>query len=291
MDGLLVVDKQEGVTSHDIVARCRRIFPGLRVGHAGTLDPPATGVLLVGLGAVTRLLRFLTVLRKRYLAEIVLGYSTTTLDATGEIVASYDMTHVGLGDVQEAALQLTGVIQQIPPMVSAVRKDGRRLYELARAGREVDRAPRERIVYRFDVRATDELGVFRAEVDCSSGTYVRALADDLGKLLGGGAYLRRLRRLQVGSFTVDEAHTLDSVGPEDVLSPATALRDYPSVSVASSLHRPIKNGCKLTCDDIGIASAYGPLALLGENGELLAVYDCVDQLVLKPVVVLSSRSG
>ncbi len=286
----MVIDKQEGITSHDVVVRCRRIFPGVRVGHAGTLDPPATGVLLVGLGSATRLLRFLSVLRKRYLAEIVLGCSTTTLDATGEVIARYDMSHIGLEDVRRAALQLTGIVQQVPPMVSAVRQDGRRLYELARAGREVDRAPRERLVYGFDVEATGEAGVFRAVVDCSSGTYVRSLADEMGKLLGGGAYLRRLRRLQVGSFDIAEACILDSVGIENVLSPADALRDYPKIKVSSSLRKLIMNGCKLASGDIGIANENGPVALIGDDGELLAVYDRVDQQVLKPVVVMSSES-
>ncbi len=172
--GLVVVDKEAGWTSHDVVARCRRIFGQRRVGHAGTLDPDATGVLLVGLGRATRLMRFLTALPKTYVAEIVLGTNTSTLDASGDIVGKWDMYGVTLAQVQEAAAALTGTIEQIPPMVSAVKIGGRRLHELARQGIEVDRPARRVQVSRFDVEAIPERpGVFRAEVECSSGTYIR----------------------------------------------------------------------------------------------------------------------
>src|ERR1700722_9398400 len=140
--GLVVVDKEPGWTSHDVVARCRRLFGQRRVGHAGTLDPDATGILLVGLGRVTRTLRFLTALGKQYEAEVVLGTATSTLDASGDVLETWDMSEVTLTDVRRAAATLTGDIEQIPPMVSAVKIAGRRLHDMARAGLEVDRPPR-----------------------------------------------------------------------------------------------------------------------------------------------------
>nr|MBA3654906.1 tRNA pseudouridine(55) synthase TruB [Actinomycetota bacterium] len=178
IDGLAVVDKPAGWTSHDAVARCRKIFGQKRVGHSGTLDPDATGVLLVGLGRVTRLLRFLTVLPKCYVGEVVLGASTTTLDAGGDVVERFDMTAVTESAIQRAAAAFIGDIEQIPPMVSAVKVGGRRLHELARRGEEIERAPRPVRVDRFDVAATAEVGVFAIEVNCSSGTYIRSLAAD-----------------------------------------------------------------------------------------------------------------
>jgi len=189
--GLVVVDKERGWTSHDVVARCRRLFGQRRVGHAGTLDPGATGVLLVALGRVTRLTRFLGALPKSYAAEIVLGAATTTLDDEGEVVGRFDMSGVTLDQARHAARELTGEIMQTPPMVSARKVAGERLYRLARKGIEVDRDARSVHVSRFDVDATDTAGVLRIGVDCSSGTYVRTLAADLGTALGGGAHLRR----------------------------------------------------------------------------------------------------
>ena len=206
IDGLVLVDKAVGWTSHDVVAKCRGIFGQKRVGHAGTLDPPATGLLLVGLGRVTRLLRFVGTGPKRYVGEVVLGVETSTLDDTGDIVAMHDMGDVAIDDVRAAAATLTGAIRQVPPMVSAVKVGGRRLHAIARAGEEVERDARPVTVHRFDVDATGDSGVFRVVVECSGGTYVRALAADLGAALGGGAHLRGLRRTSIGSFEVADAH-------------------------------------------------------------------------------------
>ena len=213
--GLVVVDKEAGWTSHDVVARCRRIFGQRRVGHAGTLDPDATGVLLVGLGRATRLLRFLTALPKTYTTDIVLGTATSTLDASGEVLATYDMSHVTPAAVAAAAAGLTGEIEQVPPMVSAVKVGGRRLHELAREGVEVDRAARRVTVSRFDTAPDPgRPGVYRAEVVCSSGTYIRVLADDLGRALGGGAHVANLRRTRIGSFGEADMRPLDAIGPD-----------------------------------------------------------------------------
>jgi len=171
--GFAVIDKPPGITSHDVVAILRRRFGERRVGHAGTLDPDATGVLLVGVGSATRLLRFLTALGKTYVGEVVLGTTTSTLDAGGEVTGRFDMADVTIDDVRAAAADLTGPIMQVPPMVSAVRVDGRRLHELAREGIEIDRAPRPVVVHRFEVAPTDDPLVMRIEVSCSSGTYIR----------------------------------------------------------------------------------------------------------------------
>ena len=230
VNGLAVVDKEAGWTSHDVVARCRRLFGQRRVGHAGTLDPDATGILLVGLGRATRLLRFLTALPKTYVTDIVLGTATSTLDASGEVTGTYDMSHVTDVDVRRAAAALTGEIEQVPPMVSAVKVGGRRLHELARQGVEVERPARTVTVWRFETEPVPgRAGVYRAEVECSSGTYVRVLAQDLGRALGGGAHVDRLRRTRIGSFDESEARTLDRLGPDDVLTPAQAMRDLEAV--------------------------------------------------------------
>jgi tRNA pseudouridine55 synthase len=286
--GMVVVDKPAGWTSHDVVSRCRRVFGQRRVGHAGTLDPDATGVLLVGLGRFTRMLRFLTALGKSYEAEVVLGTATSTLDASGEVVGTWDMSDITLADARSAAAGLTGDIEQVPPMVSAVRVGGRRLHELARAGVEIERPARPVHVERFDVfPVPGESSVFRIEVDCSTGTYVRVLAADLGAALGGGAHLRDLRRTSVGSYGLAEATALDSLGSAHVLSPAQALRDLPQVVAGSEVSRLVSHGLPLDKVAIG-AVGDGPWALLNRAGRLLAVYEGTDTDRVVAAVVLDS---
>jgi tRNA pseudouridine55 synthase len=286
--GMVVVDKEPGWTSHDVVARCRRVFSQRRVGHAGTLDPDATGVLLVGLGRFTRMLRFLTGLPKSYQGEVVLGTATSTLDASGEVTGRWDMSGITLAEVRQAAGSLTGVLDQIPPMVSARKVGGRRLHELARAGVEVERAPRPVTVERFDVERSpdDEAGVFRITVDCSTGTYVRVLAADLGHALGGGAHLRNLRRTRIGSFGVDDGHPVGTLTPAHVLGPAVALRDLAPVELDADTARAVSHGVALDRASVG-AAGDGPWALLDSSGELLAVYEAsgTDRMVAACVLV------
>jgi tRNA pseudouridine55 synthase len=284
-DGLAVVDKAAGWTSHDVVARCRRLVGQRRVGHAGTLDPSATGVLLVGLGRVTRLLRFLSALPKTYAGEVVLGPETDTLDDEGEVTSMHDMAGVTVEDVRAAATALVGDIDQVPPMVSAVKVGGRRLYELARKGEEVERSLRRVTVGRFEVEPGPTPGVVRIEVDCSSGTYVRSLAADLGRALGGGAHLRHLRRLAVGSFTVAEARSLEAL---EVRSPAEAMRDYSRVTVPDPVARDVGHGRPLPRSAAGLDGP-GPWALLDGSGGLLAVYEGADGGLAAPAVVLAAR--
>ena len=283
----MVVDKPAGITSHDAVARCRRALGQRQVGHGGTLDPSATGVLLVGAGAATRLLRFLSALPKTYEGEVVLGVETTTLDADGEVVATHDMAGVTLDEVRKAATRFLGEIDQVPPMVSAVKVGGRRLHELARAGVEVERAARPVAVHRFDVDPGPEAGVVRISVDCSAGTYVRALAADLGAALGGGAHLRRLRRTAVGSFTVADARPLDDVGPEALLPPAEAVRHLPAVVVDAETAATVVHGVVLG-REAGPFEGDGPWAVLDGAGALLAVYEARTSDRAKPTVVLAA---
>ena len=287
--GLVVIDKEAGWTSHDVVARCRRVFGQRRVGHAGTLDPDATGVLLVGLGRATRLLRFLTALPKTYVAEIILGTATSTLDASGEVTGEWDMSHVTAADVHAAAAGLTGTIEQVPPMVSAIKIGGRRLHELARQGIEVDRPARSVQVYRFDVEPdAARPNVYRAEVECSSGTYIRSLALDLGTALGGGAHVGTLRRTRIGSFGESEMRPLELLSDDAVLTPAQALRDMDFITVESTMAAAIGTGLALDRVPIG-AVGDGPWAMLDAQGTLLAVYEATGTDRIKPAVVLAGN--
>jgi tRNA pseudouridine55 synthase len=286
-DGVAVVDKPAGWTSHDVVAKARGLLGTRKVGHSGTLDPDATGVLVLGVGRATRLLTFLSGLDKHYVGEVVLGVATSTLDAAGEITGTWDMGAAGLDDVRRAAQGLTGGILQVPPMVSAKKVEGRRLHELARAGVEVDREAVPVRVDRFTVGEAVAPGVYPVEVVCSSGTYVRSLAADLGAALGGGAHLRALRRLAVGAFTIDEAVPLAGLGPERLLAPAEALRGRPRLVVDEATAALVAHGRVLERAVLG-AEGEGPWALVDGEGRLLAVYEPHREGTVKPSVVLVS---
>lgn len=275
------------MTSHDVVARCRKIFGQRRVGHAGTLDPDATGVLVIGVGRATRLLRFATDLRKTYQAEIVLGSTTSTLDASGVVLERFDMGHCTLEEVREAAATLTGEIAQVPPMVSAVKIGGRRLHELARAGIDVDRPARRVTVWRFDVEEGDVDGVLRAEVECSSGTYVRSLAADLGARLGGGAHLGSLRRTRVGAFEACQARALDRLAPADLQDPLCVVAHLEQCVLDDHMRRAVSHGRPLEHGRLGVTGP-GPWALLDQQGALAAVYAHHDGRAV-PVVVLAGH--
>ncbi|MCT1356215.1 MULTISPECIES: tRNA pseudouridine(55) synthase TruB [unclassified Gordonia (in: high G+C Gram-positive bacteria)] len=219
--GLLVVDKPAGMTSHDVVSRCRKIFNTRRVGHAGTLDPMATGVLVVGIERATKLLGLLSLTTKSYTATIRLGASTTTDDREGEILDTADASGALDADITTAMADLTGDIQQVPAKVSAIKVDGRRAHALVRTGADFDLAPRPVTVSRFellDARRDAEFVDLDVAVDCSSGTYIRSLARDLGAALGVGGHLTELRRTAVGPFTLDHARTLDDVRDEPRVS-------------------------------------------------------------------------
>ncbi|MFW0796290.1 tRNA pseudouridine(55) synthase TruB [Gordonia sp. CPCC 205515] len=217
--GLLIVDKDAGMTSHDVVSRCRKLFNTRRVGHAGTLDPMATGVLVIGIERATKLLGLLSLTTKSYSATIRLGASTDTDDREGEILTRTDASHVTDDQIAAGVADLTGDIQQVPAKVSAIKVDGRRAHNLVRAGAEFDLEARPVTVSRFDIRETRREDAYidlDVEVDCSSGTYIRSLARDLGAALGVGGHLTALRRTAVGPFTLEHTRRLEDLtdGPE-----------------------------------------------------------------------------
>lgn len=266
-----MVDKEAGPTSHDVVARARRRLGTKKVGHAGTLDPGATGVLLLGVGRATRLLKLLTALPKSYTCEVVLGAETSTLDDSGSVVASHDMAGVTLAEVRRATASLTGDILQVPPMVSALKVGGRRLHELAREGIEVERAPRPVTVHRFDAAGEVGPGVFAVAVECSSGTYVRTLAADLGTALGGGAHLRNLRRTAIGPFDETRARPVEEAA---LLPPVDALVFLDRVEVGIEVADLVRRGRRLVTSGQEVTfEGAGPWAVVAAaTGHLLAVY-------------------
>ena len=291
-DGLLVVDKPPGWTSHDVVAKLRGVYGQRRIGHAGTLDPDATGVLLVGLGRATRVLRFLQEAGKSYRGRVVFGVATSTLDASGDVVEQQPMP-LERAQVEAATARFVGDIEQLPPMVSAVKVGGRRLHQLAREGLDVERAPRRVHVDRFAVEDF-EPGAYPSAtvlVDCGSGTYVRSLAADLGAALGGCAHLAELRRLRVGSFTLAESHPLDAVvaAPDDkVRSITEMLRDLPRVELDQEQARAASHGVVFPSGALaGVSDAQSTIALVdGRSGDVVAVYERRGA-GYKPTVVLA----
>jgi tRNA pseudouridine55 synthase len=292
-DGLVVVDKPAGWTSHDVVGKLRKVYGQRRVGHAGTLDPDATGVLLVGLGRVTRLLRYLQEAGKAYDARVVFGVATDTLDASGAVLERAEMP-ITRAQLDTAARAFVGDIEQVPPMVSALKVGGRRLYELARRGEEVERAARSvridaLVVTDFQPGAYPEA---RLRVECSSGTYVRSLAADLGTAMGGCAHLAELRRTRVGSFTVAEARSIDAIEADPdaaVHLPADALRDMTRVTADTEQARAIAHGATFAAATLLPADAgAGPFAVVDEHDALLAVYERRGA-GLKPAVVLATE--
>ncbi len=219
--GLVVVDKPAGMTSHDVVGRCRRIFATRRVGHAGTLDPMATGVLVIGVGRATKILGLLTAASKSYAATIRLGQTTSTEDAEGEVLQNVSAAHLTPEAIAAAVAGLRGDIEQVPSAVSAIKVDGRRAYRLVREGRAVELEARPVRVDRFevsDVRSDGQFVDVDVQVDCSSGTYVRALARDVGVALGVGGHLTALRRTRVGRFALEQARSLDELAERPALS-------------------------------------------------------------------------
>ena len=284
-DGIAVVDKEAGWTSHDVVAKSRGLLGTRKVGHSGTLDPDATGVLVLGVGRATRLLRFLTLLPKSYVTTIRFGVETATLDAAGEVTATHDMSGLEPQRVVDEARRFLGEIQQVPPMVSAIKVGGRRLHELAREGIEIERAPRNVRVDRFDLAPTDDPLVWTATIDCGSGTYVRSLAADLGAALGGGAHITSLRRTAVGGFTEADATPLEQVS---LLPLSEAARGMPSLIVDDDVVDSVRVGMVLGPDRLPI-DGDGPWYLHDGSGALVAVYERHrDGVRAKPSVVLIS---
>ena len=300
--GLIVVDKPGGLTSHDVVARIRRLAGTRRVGHAGTLDPMATGVLVVGVEKATRLLGHLTLTDKEYQATIRLGQATDTGDAEGTVTAGRPAGHLSLAQVQAAAAALTGEIQQVPPAVSAIKVAGRRAYQLTREGAPPVLKPRPVTVWSFTVQAiqavqpalADSPGTglpdpapgdlldVAVEVRCSSGTYIRALARDMGEALGVGGHLTRLRRTRVGPYDLSVAHTLDELADQLSVLPLAqaAAAAFPARELTADEARSLSHGGRLP----GVGGETGPVAAFGPDGTLIALVQEKDG-VARPLAV------
>ena len=281
VDGFLLIDKASGRTSHDVVAAIRRATRIKKVGHAGTLDPMATGLLVLGLGKGTRLLRFVQDHAKEYEARVQFGVATDSLDADGAILEREPMP-VSEAEVVDAAARFRGTILQVPPMVSARRVGGRRLYELAREGREVEREGRPVEIHELTVEdfAPSEYPEATLRVRCSKGTYIRTLADDIARALGGRAHLTALRRIANGSLRAGAAHTVDDVVAASergtfadlVLSLRDGLVDMSEVVVSAEIGRGVSHGTPLAAAHLGREAGEGPVKVVGPSGELLAVY-------------------
>jgi tRNA pseudouridine55 synthase len=273
MAGLVVVDKPAGVTSHDVVSKCRRIFATRKVGHAGTLDPMATGVLVVGIERATKILGLLAATDKSYAATIRLGQTTTTEDADGEVLQTVSAQRVARTDMEAAVAKLRGEISQTPSAVSAVKVGGTRAYRLAREGQAVEMAARPVRIDRFevlDVRRSADLVDVDVEVDCSSGTYIRALARDVGVALGVGGHLTALRRTRVGRFALDEARTLDAMAEEPRLSytlDEACLLAFPRRDLTADEAESARHGRVL--ESAGIDGVYAATAPDGQVISLL----------------------
>jgi tRNA pseudouridine55 synthase len=284
VNGFLVIDKPEGITSHDVVARVRSATGIRRVGHAGTLDPAATGVLVVGIGRATRLLRFVQDGSKAYLATVRFGIATDTLDRQGREVWRGPMRFTRL-EMEEALDHFRGRITQQVPMVSAVKVGGRRLHQLAREGKEVERPQRQVEIDRLEVGSfqAGDFPVAVLAIECSKGTYVRVLADDLARWLGGRAHLEALRRTRVGPFTEREAITIDRLGEWTALlrPPLAAVAELPRRVVVGAERLLVENGRPLPPGDAG-----GRQAVIDAAGELLAVYRS-DESGSRPEVVIT----
>ncbi|MFC4906428.1 tRNA pseudouridine(55) synthase TruB [Actinomadura gamaensis] len=286
--GLVIVDKPADWTSHDVVGKMRRLARTRRVGHAGTLDPMATGVLVVGVEKATRLLGHLALTEKQYDATIRLGQTTNTDDAEGEITASAPAGHVTDAAVMAGVAALTGPISQVPPQVSAIKVNGERAYKMARKGEEVELKARPVTVHAFEVtaiRREGDLVDVDASVTCSSGTYIRALARDLGAALGCGGHLTSLRRTRVGPYDLSMARTIDQLAESlEVLPIGDAVAAaFPRRDVTDDDARKVVHGGKLPAAGLGP----GPVGVFAPDGTLLALVEEQGRAA-KPLAVFAS---
>ncbi len=287
-DGFLLVDKPAGRTSHDVVAAVRRIAGLKKVGHAGTLDPMATGLVIVALGRCTRLLRFAQDQPKVYEAVARFGVATDTLDAEGTVIEKSPLP-VSVEDVESVLPHFRGEIAQVPPMVSALKHQGRRLYELAREGKVVERAPRQVTIYELDLTGFEpgDYPEVAFRVRCSSGTYIRSLADDIARALEGRAHLTALRRTESGGHRVVQAWTLEQLESDfnrALLAPVDALPELAAVVIDRDTATAVSHGRKLDATELGIDHD-APVRIVFED-RLVAVYRR-EGTIARPEVVLT----
>ncbi len=274
MNGVVVIDKPKGITSHDVVGMMRKRFGTRRVGHTGTLDPMATGVLPICIGNATRAADMLIESDKEYIAEFVLGKTTDTLDIEGQVLTESEV-FVTEAEVRDAVSKFAGEILQIPPMYSAIKKDGKKLYELAREGKEIEREARKVTIYSIDILKI-ELPMVEICVKCSKGTYIRTLCDDIGKALGTGAVMTALRRTMTAGFDLSNAYTIEEIDAlEDkssvLLATDKLFESYKAIKLNEKQTRSITNGVQMTWRD-------------GHEGEMVRLYShegkflCVSQI-------------
>ena len=284
--GFAIVDKETGWTSHDVVAKARGIFGTKKIGHSGTLDPPASGVLILGLGKATRLLRFITDLPKEYEATMVIGAETSTLDAQGEILRRTN-NKPSLTELQAISKDFVGVINQIPPMVSAVKVNGKRLYEIAREGKEVTREPRKVKIHELSIADGPQSNVFTLKVKCGSGTYIRSLIADIAKKAGSMGHVGTLRRTAIGSHNEIEAAQLEKAV---IIKLTEGLKDYEMIQVNDTMRDRIKVGAVLRTEELSPTKVHGPWAIVDSEQNLLAMYENFKNGTLKPAVVLPQEN-
>lgn len=315
IDGILVVNKPPGKTSHDVVEFVRRLVGFRQIGHLGTLDPLATGVLVLALGRATRLARFYTGRRKRYTCAIRFGFATDTYDADGDALSPDSAPALDAAEIQTLACQFIGKIQQVPPSYSAKKIHGRPAHELARKHKPVNLEPAEVHVYEFKLTGV-EGSVARFTVECGSGTYIRSLAQDLGKLQGSGAHLSEITRTAVGEFTLDHAVTLEELAEDfktgkiagHVIALENLLSELPSATVLPIVEKRVRHGAKfnlpLSQIQPGRATAaqdapaeidsgeWHParLRVFNQEGRLVAIAEPVVPRTYQPVVVLEVAS-
>jgi tRNA pseudouridine55 synthase len=286
--GFLVVDKPSGITSNQVVGLVKKATGIKKVGHAGTLDPMATGAMVLAVGKVTRLIRYIQDQEKEYLATAMFGVATDTLDADGAVLSREPM-EVAEDDVRALVPRFTGVISQVPPMVSALKHEGRRLYELARAGEVVERDARPVEIHELEIISVGPPPYPEVEfrVVCGKGTYVRSLADDMAAVLGGTAHLTALRRTRIGSLRASGGVTIDDMANWEAyfMSPAEALADMASVTVDEGTANGVRNGIRFVGGVLVGVPDHEPYLVLGDDGELLAVYRKVGERA-EPEVVL-----
>ncbi len=275
MNGIININKPIGITSHDVVYKLRKILGIKKIGHTGTLDPDATGVLPMCIGKGTKLAELLTASDKQYLAEMTLGAITDTQDKSGNILESFEV-NVSEDSIKKAVQSFIGEIEQIPPMYSAIKIDGKKLYELAREGKTVERKPRKVLIKNIEIQNIDlDKNTVTMLVDCSKGTYIRTLCEDIGKSLGSGGYMSSLMRTRSGRFDIKDSYSLEEVekmyadGNLDFFVPVQdALPEYPKIVLAEEKAKKVRFGIKINVEGLEIGQAY---RVFDEKGDFLVI--------------------
>ncbi len=300
--GIIAIDKPEGITSHDVVYRIRKLFGTARVGHTGTLDPMATGVLVVLIGRAAKACEYISKDSKRYIATLRLGYETDTEDVTGEIISQKVMgdgdMYPSLEEVKDAAGKFVGNIIQIPPMYSALKVDGKKLCDLARAGVEIERQGREITVYSIDVMPTENKREFILDVHCSGGTYIRTLCADIGKALGTGGVMATLRRSEASGISLENSYTLEELlemGEEErwsrIIPTENLFTNLEKINLSAFYERLFRDGCPIYLKKIGVSLSLGSkVRIANAKGEFFALGEVIEApegIAVKSVKIFS----